>query len=315
MPGYVQQALARFGVTLKAHSTDSPILYVPPKYGARIQQLAPVDDTEPLSAADTKFVQQVVGVMAYYSRAVDSTMILAVNKIGSKQATPTRAVLADVHRLLQYAGNHPDAAIVYHASDMIYMLHTDASYLSETRGRSRAGGFHFLSDRSANGTVRVNGAIDSISTIISSVVGSAFEAEYGAMYINATTAEGIRNTLADLDYPQAATAITSDNSVAVSVANKTVKQRRSKAIDMKFHWIQDRVEQGHFTVGWQPGKTNLADYFTKAHPVHHFKSMRPYFVHSIGDSPTRPNARLRRTGRRTAAHPLVDLEGVLEDPF
>jgi hypothetical protein len=64
----------------------------------------------------------------------------------------------------------------------------------------------------------------------------------------------------------------------VGVANKTVKQRRSKAIDMRYHWIRDRVTQGHFTVTWRPGKTNLADFFTKAHPASHQREMRQYFV-------------------------------------
>jgi hypothetical protein len=124
----------------------------------------------------------------------------------------------------------------------------------------------------------INGAIDCVSSIIPSVVGSAFEAEYAAMYINATTAEGIRNILADLGYSQGATPIVSDNQCAVGVANRSVKQRRSKAIDMRYHWIRDRVDQQHFTVTWRPGKTNLADFFTKTHPASHHLEMRSSFV-------------------------------------
>jgi hypothetical protein len=138
---------------------------------------------------------------------------------------------------------------------------------------------HFLTDVAKIYDPRaINGAIDCISTIIPSVVSSAFEAEYAAMFLNATTAEGIRNILSDLGYPQGATPITSDNQCAVGVANRTVKQRRSKAIDMRYHWIRDRVDQGHFTVTWRPGKTNLADFFTKAHPAKHHREVRHLFV-------------------------------------
>ena len=42
---------------------------------------------------------------------------------------------------------------------------------------------------------------------------------------------------------------------------------------MRYHWIRDQVRLGHFTVIWQPGKFNLADLFTKAHPVHHHLAM------------------------------------------
>ncbi len=127
MPGYVEKALARFGVPPKKHATDSPSLYIPPSYGARVQQMTTVDSSAPLSATDTKFVQQVVGVFAYYARAVDPTMLTAVNKIGSRQAEPTIAVMAEVNRLLQYAATWPNSEVVYHASDMVYVVHTDAS--------------------------------------------------------------------------------------------------------------------------------------------------------------------------------------------
>ena len=53
----------------------------------------------------------------------------------------------------------------------------------------------------------------------------------------------------------------------------------SKAIDMRFYWVRDRVDQGHFHVYWKPGKTNLADYFTKHHTATHHKLMRPIYLH------------------------------------
>jgi hypothetical protein len=57
--------------------------------------------------------------------------------------------------------------------------------------------------------------------------------------------------------------------------NRKVKQQRSKAMDMRFYWVQDRIDQGHFRVYWAPGRTNLADFFTKHHPPHHHRIMRP----------------------------------------
>ena len=46
---------------------------------------------------------------------------------------------------------------------------------------------------------------------------------------------------------------------------------------MRYHWIRDQVTLGNFTVTWEPGATNLADFFTKAHQVsHHVKMMTTY---------------------------------------
>ena len=32
---------------------------------------------------------------------------------------------------------------------------------------------------------------------------------------------------------------------------------------MRFYWIKDRVRQKQFTISWNPGKDNLADYHVK----------------------------------------------------
>jgi hypothetical protein len=73
-----------------------------------------------------------------------------------------------------------------------------------------------------------------------------------------------------MGHDQAATPIQTDNACAAGVANKTAKQRRSKAIDMRFYWIRDRIKQGKFIIHWCKGTDNLVDYFIKHHsPAHH----------------------------------------------
>ena len=60
-----------------------------------------------------------------------------------------------------------------------------------------------------------------------------------------------------------------DNSTDFGIANKSIKQKRSKAMDMNFHWIHDRIFQEHLNVFWKPGPTNLGDYHSKHHPTPH----------------------------------------------
>ena len=47
---------------------------------------------------------------------------------------------------------------------------------------------------------------------------------------------------------------------------------------MRYYWIRDQVKLGVFKVTTKAGKLNLADFFTKAHPVHHHKSIRWKYV-------------------------------------
>jgi hypothetical protein len=93
------------------------------------------------------------------------------------------------------------------------------------------------------------------------VLSSASEAELAGVFRNAKAACPIRATLEELGHPQPPTVIVTDNTTAAGIANDSVKQKRSKAIDMRFYWIRDRVRQGQFYVHWRRGATNLADCF------------------------------------------------------
>ena len=41
-----------------------------------------------------------------------------------------------------------------------------------------------------------------------------------------------------------------DNSTAKGFADRTIRQKHSKAIDMHFYWVQDRVRQRQFLIYW-----------------------------------------------------------------
>jgi hypothetical protein len=71
-----------------------------------------------------------------------------------------------------------------------------------------------------------------------------------------------------------------DNTTATGYSNGTIKQKRTKEMDMRFYWIKYRVKQGQFNVYWGPRYQKLADYFTKHHlPAHHTR-MRKIYIHA-----------------------------------
>ena len=153
---------------------------------------------------------------------------------------------------------------------MVLAVQSEASYLSKPGARSRAGGHFFMS---ANvGNPPNNGAVLNMSQIIKSVMSSAAEAELGALYINASEAVAIRQLLNKMGHEQPRTPIQTDNSTALGVVTNNIQPRRTKAIDMRFYWLQCRDAQGQFKYYWRPGPTNLANYWTKHHPTsHHVK--------------------------------------------
>jgi hypothetical protein len=112
---------------------------------------------------------------------------------------------------------------------------------------------------------------------------SAAEAEFGALYLNAKEAVYLRQILTELGHPQPRTPIQMDNSTAEGVINNIIQPKRTKAMDMRFHWLRDCEAQEQFRIYWRPGKTNLADYFTKHHPLMHHVNVRSVFLSKVKD--------------------------------
>ena len=83
----------------------------------------------------------------YYARAVDDTILMSLSAIAGEQAAATENTERKVLKLLNYLATHLEAKIRFHASDMILNIHSDASYLSETRARSRLAGYFFLGSK------------------------------------------------------------------------------------------------------------------------------------------------------------------------
>jgi len=147
MPGYIERALQRFKHPKPTRAQDSPHAYQKPMYGAKTQYAPSADETPALDAADQKCVQEVLGVLLYYGRAVDSTMVTAIGEIATQQAKGTQATMKAITQLLNYAATNPDAEVRFIASDMVLWIDSHSSYLSVPKARSRAAGYHFLSSR------------------------------------------------------------------------------------------------------------------------------------------------------------------------
>ena len=107
---------------------------------------------------------------------------------------------------------------------------------------------------------------------------SASEVEPGALSLNAIEAVTIPNIFIDMGHLQLPTPIVTNNKCATEIPNDTVKQKRSKAIDMIFFWTVDLVKQKSFLIMWRPRSENLVNYFTKHHFPEHHKLVRLWYL-------------------------------------
>ena len=287
MPGYVQHAVNKFntGTNGPTKSTDAPHPYkASKKHG--LPMTTEVDIGAKLSPKAIKQLQQIVGTFLFYTRAVDPTMLTALSIITTEQTQGTQTAKDKAEHFLMYAATHPNATIKYYKSDMILKIHSDASYLSKRQGRSCAGGHFYLGNRDPT-IDPPNGPILNTTGILANVMSAASEAEAAALFTNMKEGVIQRIALGEMQWPQPPTPITVDNSTAAGLAWDTIKANKSRAMDMRLHWIQDRAQQRQFLVTWAPGKLNKADYFTKLHaPIHHCH-MRFVYLHPT-TQPTSP---------------------------
>jgi hypothetical protein len=154
----------------------------------------------PLNKKETKYVQAVAGMLLYYARAVDSTILPALSSLATKQAKPTQKTMEKVNQLLDYCATQEDAIITYLASKMILCIHSDAGCCNEKNAQRQADGHFFLLNN--NQFPHNNGAILTNVTIIKVVMSSVAGAELGVLFLNAKEAVHLCQILTELGHQQ-----------------------------------------------------------------------------------------------------------------
>ena len=286
MPGYIKKKLQEYKHVKSSQRIQTcPYTPAPKQYGSEAQEPMMPDISPRLDGKGIKRVQRIVGSILYYARAVDLTVLMALSTIAAEQTIATTNTLAKCTQLLDYLSDNSEATIRYYASDMIMNIHSDASYLSEAKARSRTCGHFFMGWMPTdNEPIRLNGAFYVSATIMRFVVASAAEAELGALYHNCQKGIVYRDILKDMGHPQPHTPVHCDNATAVGIANNSVKRQRSRSMEMRFFWISDKCAQDMYKFSWHPGQENLADYQSKHHTGSHHAAVRPWYLH-MNNSP------------------------------
>jgi hypothetical protein len=249
MPHYIPAMLHKFQHARPTKHQGGPHTWTTPSHGTKVQY-APSDDDSPiLSPSDITTIQQKIGTLLYHAISVDLIMLAALGSIASSQAKATQLTEDECSWLMNYAASNPLSIIRYCASNMTLYVHSDASYLSETHARSRGAGHFFLSSRPKDPTAPpevMPTRVHTMCKIIDVVVGLAAEAKIVAGYLNSQDAVPIITTLTKLGHPQPPAPMQVDNTTAEGFANGTMKQKKTKAMDMRWHWLKCRARQGQF---------------------------------------------------------------------
>ena len=111
MPSYVKKKLIEYDHPTPKKPQHCPYAPNPIQYGKANQDPLPEDTSNLLDKDGKKFVQQVIGSFLFYARAIDMTILFALNAIAGAQAAPTTNTLKRVHQLLDYMATNPNAIV------------------------------------------------------------------------------------------------------------------------------------------------------------------------------------------------------------
>lgn len=144
MDEYVTKALSKFQHRKQKQHHYGPLWAVLPDYGANVQYLKD-DETAPLSPDQIRHIQRNVDKFLFMGRALNNTMLNALNGIACTVSKGTEAILAATTYILNYTVSNPTPRIRHPASNMILYVESDAAYyLMSPQALSRAGDYHCL---------------------------------------------------------------------------------------------------------------------------------------------------------------------------
>jgi hypothetical protein len=141
MPNYIPAMLSRLcpsgwsRIILAVHIP--PVSY--PDSPSRLSPSSPTTPATPVSPAEKTWIQQVVGSLLFYARALDLSVLTAVCQLPCHQSNPTQHDLPSAHRLLNYVSSHRNPHKNIHPSSMVLWCCTNTSFLSRPKSGSVAG--------------------------------------------------------------------------------------------------------------------------------------------------------------------------------
>ena len=183
-------------------------------------------ESNPLDREGKLCAQHVVGIFLYHTWAVGVTILHALNLIAANNSRPTERTTKQVEQLLGYMHTNPTAALHYYTSDMILIVHSNASYLSVGCRRSRVEDHFFLGSLPRKRTpIKLNGNIAITCAILKRVAASAAEAELDALFLNVQKAIILKLTLFEMGHWQSHTQIQVDTTACAGSANNTTKRQ------------------------------------------------------------------------------------------
>ena len=200
--------------------------------------------------------RELVGSLMHLTVATRPDLAYIVSILSKYLENPSREHWTAAKRVLKYLAGTVDIGIVYGRDDSNELVgYSDADYAACTESRKSISGVVLM----LNG-----GPIAWLSRKQTVVATSTTDAEYVAAHDCAKEIVWTRRLLADIGCSQQEpTTLFCDNAAAQKLIDNPVYHRRTKHIDVKFHYTRDLVKNSELEVAHVCSELQLADIFTK----------------------------------------------------
>lgn len=215
-----------------------------------------------LAAEDTHLMAQVpyavaIGSLMYASTGSRPDISFAVQTLSQFTSRPSDVHWASVKHVMRYLKGTIDTGLIFRAdADLGLIGYSDADWAQSLTDRRSVSGYVF---KIAGNTVSWS------SKKQPTVALSTMEAEYIAVTHATKEAIWLRALLFEIDNrtPQA-TPLLTDNQAAIAFAHDHQFHSRSKHIDIRHHFIRERIQGGDVTLSHCASADNCTDMLTKA---------------------------------------------------
>jgi hypothetical protein len=252
---YARKVVERFGQqNAKPTNTPLPVGYIPKANEGVVE---PKQRT---------YYQSIIGSLLYLALGTRPDIAHAVILMSQFMVNPTEDHIQKSLHIVQYINMHINAKIIYDGqSQEGFIAYADADWASDPINRKSVTG---------NIIKLAGGAVSWVSQKQKTVALSSTEAEY--MCLSDTTRQivWIESLFKELNFDIKEIALCGDNQGAIFLASNPAQEHHSKHIDIRYHYIQECVEEKKVILHYVPTTEQIADIMTKCLSHEKFNKFR-----------------------------------------
>lgn len=209
---------------------------------------------------DQKLYQQANGSLAYLATRTRPDISIAWSVVSRRNARPKVSDWNRLKRIFRYLAGTKDYKLVYRRDPDLdwkesLQGYCDASFGGSKSDRKSQSGYFFMI-----GSMTILWCSKKQSTVAL----SATEAEYICLASGVQEGCWISNILGEIGLGVQRVVVHEDNMGAIHIAHNNGSHGRVKHIDIKYHYIKEKVEQGSLLIKYCKTDVMVADVLTKA---------------------------------------------------